>query len=255
MFPLHLFGLLYAVRKDAVKEEMKMRLDKYISNYAGLSRREARQAVRGGLVAVDGVEAVLESMRVETEQTVTLTGSVIQAELYVYYMMNKPSGVITATKDARQKTVLDLMPVQKREIFPVGRLDKDTEGLLILTDDGGLAHQLLSPANHVEKVYEVTYEGELDKNAVEIFSQGMDIGEKRLTKPARLELIGPGKAKLTISEGKFHQVKRMFATCGASVTELKRTAFAGLLLDEMLAPGKYRKLAEWEIEKLKAGGR
>lgn len=238
-----------------MKEEMKMRLDKYLSSYAGVSRKEARQAVRGGSVTVDHVTATSESMKVEPGQTVTLHGDTVQAEMFVYYMMNKPAGVITATRDAHHKTVLELMPDLRREIFPMGRLDKDTEGLLILTDDGALAHRLLSPAHHVEKVYEVAYEGELVKTAVEEFSRGIDIGERRFTKPAKLELLAPGKATLAISEGKYHQVKRMFAVSGAHVTGLRRTAFAGILLDETLASGEYRKLTEWEIEKLRDSGR
>lgn len=231
-----------------------MRLDKYLSSYAGVSRKEARQAVRGGLVAVDGVTAQTESMKVETEQTVTLRGCTVQAEEFVYYMMNKPAGVITATKDAHDKTVLDLMPEQPRTLFPMGRLDKDTEGLLILTDDGALAHRLLSPKYHVEKVYEVDYTGKLAETAIEDFSKGLEIGERRPTKPAQLELVSPGRARLTIAEGKFHQVKRMFAVSGARVTGLKRIAFASLVLDETLAPGGCRRLTKQEEELLRAQG-
>lgn len=232
-----------------------MRLDKYLSSYAEMSRKEARQAVRSGAVQVDGVVVKSESERVEPEQQVMLSGNVIHAEEFVYYMMNKPAGVITATKDSRDKTVLDLMPEVRREVFPMGRLDKDTEGLLILTDDGALAHRLLSPAYHVEKVYEVDYEGELPQTAAEDFWRGLDIGERRVTKPARLECVAVGKARLAISEGKFHQVKRMFAVEGTHVTGLKRTAFAGLCLDESLAPGDYRKLTEVEIGQLRNGGK
>lgn len=234
---------------------MKMRLDKYLSSYAGISRKEARQVVRGGSVTVDHMTATSESMKVESGQIVSLHGDTVQAEMFVYYMMNKPAGVITATRDAYDKTVLDLMSDLRREIFPMGRLDKDTEGLLILTDDGALAHRLLSPAHHVEKVYEVVYEGELPETAVEEFAHGLDIGERRLTKPAKLELVAPGKATLTILEGKYHQVKRMFAVSGVRVTGLRRTAFAGLDLDETLFPGEYRKLTEWEIERLRDSGR
>ena len=169
---------------------MLFRSDKYLSSYAGMTRKEARQAVRCGVVQVDGVVVKSESEHVETDQQILLNSIEVQAEEFVYYMMNKPTGVITATKDARNKTVLDLMPEIKREIFPMGRLDKDTEGLLILTDDGALTHRLLSPAHHVEKVYEVEYEGELPKTAVEDFARGLDIGERRITKAARLEQIG-----------------------------------------------------------------
>jgi len=232
-----------------------MRLDKYLSTYAGMSRKEARQAVRNGVVSVDGTIEKVESRKVEREQRITVNGNPIQAEEFVYYMMNKPAGFLTATKDAHDKTVLDLMPSVQRNIFPMGRLDKDTEGLLILTDDGVLAHRLLSPAYHVEKVYEVNYEGELPETAVEDFSQGIDIGEKHRTKPARLEIIASGKARLAISEGKFHQVKRMFAVAGTCVTGLKRIAFAGLVLDDKLASGAYRRLTEEEVKQLRMGGK
>ena len=231
-----------------------VRLDKYLSSYAGMTRKEARQAVRRGVVQVDGVVVKSESEHVETDQQILLNGIEVQAEEFVYYMMNKPAEVITATKDARNKTVLDLMPEIKREIFPMGRLDKDTEGLLILTDDGALTHRLLSPAHHVEKVYEVEYEGELPKTAVEDFARGLDIGERRITKAARLEIVAPGQARLAISEGKFHQVKRMFAVEGTRVTGLKRTVFAGVHLDESLASGAYRRLTEEEMKQLRIGG-
>ena len=192
-----------------------MRLDKYVSAYTSMSRKEARQAVRRGLVSVDGVTVKSESAKVEMGQLVTVGQQAVQAEEFVYYMMNKPAGVVTATKDAHDKTVLDLMPEINRPVFPMGRLDKDTEGLLILTDDGALAHRLLSPKYHVEKVYEVDYEGELAEAAVDTFANGLDIGERRLTKPAVLSRVAPGRARLAISEGKFHQVKRMFAVSGA----------------------------------------
>lgn len=232
-----------------------MRLDKYLSAYAGMTRKEARQAVHRGVVAVDGIVVKSESMKVEAGRSVTLNGETVQAEEFVYYMMNKPAGVITATKDTHDKTVLDLVPEIRRAVFPMGRLDKDTEGLLILTDDGALSHRLLSPKFHVEKVYEVEYEGELAETAVDAFARGLDIGERRLTKPASLLLVTPGRAELTLSEGKFHQVKRMFAVSGACVTGLRRIAFAGITLDEALAPGDCRRLTEAEVEHLRSQGK
>ena len=141
----------------------------------------------------------------------------------------------------------------KRELFPMGRLDKDTVGLLILTDDGMLAHRLLSPAHHVAKVYDVVYEGTLPENAVVLFAEGLEIGERKKTLPAKLELMKSGHARLTISEGKFHQVKRMFAVLGAKVTKLARVSFGGINLDPALKPGEYRKLTENEINQLKEG--
>lgn len=228
-----------------------MRLDKFLSAYAGVSRKEARQLVREGHVLVDGKQERSENVKVTREQQITLDGEAVQGEESVYYMMNKPSGVISATRDERARTVLDLMPEVWRPVFPIGRLDKDTEGLLILSDDGALAHRLLSPAYHVEKTYEVRYEGDLRETVAEEFRQGIDIGERRKTKPAQLELLAPGRARLTISEGKFHQVKRMFAAAGGQVTGLRRVAMAGLLLDENLKPGEYRRLSEEEIEQLR----
>lgn len=231
-----------------------MRLDKYLASYAGVSRKEARQLVRRGHVSVDGRVVKSETVKVNREQQITLDGEEIQGEEYVYYMMNKPAGVVSATRDERDRTVLDLMPEVQRDIFPMGRLDKDTEGLLILTDDGALAHRLLSPAYHVDKTYEVEYEGNLHETAAADFLLGIDIGERRMTKPAKLELLSPGRARLTISEGKFHQVKRMFAVAGGQVTGLRRVTMAGILLDETLAPGEYRRLSEEEVEQLRRAG-
>ncbi len=235
------------------RKDKNVRLDKYLSSYAGMTRKEARRAVRSGDVQVEGAVVKSESKQVEINQEILVRGEKTEAEEFVYYMMNKPKGVITATRDTKDKTVMDLMPVMKRDIFPMGRLDKDTEGLLILTDDGALAHRLLSPARHVDKTYEVTYEGQLPDTAVEDFQNGLDIGERRITKPAVLEIKEPGKARVIISEGKFHQVKRMFAAEGVFVTGLKRTVFAGLCLDNRLAPGESRKLTETEIECLRIG--
>lgn len=232
-----------------------VRLDKYLSAYTELSRKDAKKAIRSGRVLVGHQTVFFEDSKVTDEEEVWLDGEPVQAEPYVYYMMNKPSGVLSATKDARDKTVLDLIETSKRAVFPVGRLDKDTEGLLLLTDNGELSHILLSPRYHVDKVYEICYDGELKPDAVADFDRGIDIGEKHLTKPARLELLSEGKARLTISEGKFHQVKRMIAKEGGRVTYLKRIAMAGIVLDGALGPGEYRRLTENEIEILKKSGR
>lgn len=221
-----------------------MRLDKYLSTYAPMSRREAKAAVKKGRVSIDGKTAGSEDQKVTEGQTVCLDHVVVTASEYVYYMLNKPAGVVSATADRTERTVLDLMDVQGRQIFPVGRLDKDTEGLLILTDNGKLAHQLLSPKYHVEKVYEFVYEGELVADAAQCVAEGMDIGEKKQTLPAVLELLEKEdhRARLTLSEGKYHQVKRMVAKLGGHVTELRRISFGGIALDESLQPGEYRML-------------
>lgn len=229
-----------------------MRLDRYLAHYARMSRKEARAAVRQGRAALDGERVFREDCRVSEGMTVFLDGSALRAEEYVYYMLNKPPGVVSATSDRTERTVLDLVDTAGRDLFPVGRLDKDTTGLLILTDNGALAHRLLSPRYHVEKVYEFNYEGELVPDAVRLAAQGMDIGEKHLTEPALLELPAsrPHFARLSISEGKYHQVKRMAAKLGGHVTELRRVAFGGIALDETLQPGEYRRLTEEEIGRL-----
>lgn len=233
-----------------------MRLDRYLATYAGMTRKEARDAVRKGRVSVGGTKCLQENYKVaepsadnrENSVLVCLDGEIIDAEKYVYYMLHKPQGVLSATKDSKERTVLDLIETGGRDLFPVGRLDKDTEGLLLLTDDGELSHKLLSPKYHVEKVYEVHYEGELPKDAILQMEQGLDIGEKRITKPAVLELYENNIAHLTITEGKFHQVKRMFACLGTKVTYLKRLEMAGIALDVSLKPGEYRKLTEKEVQ-------
>lgn len=236
-----------------------IRLDRFLAAYAGMTRKEAKEAVRRGRVAVAGVCCREENRKVPepagdgtaSEVMILVDGMPVTAEKYVYYMLNKPQGVISATRDDRERTVLDLIDAGGRELFPVGRLDKDTEGLLILTDDGELAHRLLSPRYHAEKMYEVHYEGELVEDAAEQMRAGIDIGEKNLTKPADLEILQPGRAYLTITEGKFHQVKRMIAAMGGKVIYLKRLQMAGLVLDEELAPGEWRKLSPDEVQLLR----
>lgn len=224
-----------------------MRLDKYLATYTDMSRKEAKIAIKKGRVQVDDEVMKKEDFKVCGEHKVLVDGQVLEAEEFVYYMLNKPAGVVSATQDKTQTTVVELLKKQGRELFPVGRLDKDTEGLLIMTDDGMLAHRLLSPKFHVEKTYEIIYAGELADDAVEQMAEGIDIGEKRHTLPAKLELLGDGRARLTISEGKFHQVKRMIAKTGGTVTYLKRISMAGLELDATLQPGEYRKLTDGEI--------
>lgn len=228
----------------------KMRLDKYVAAYTDKSRKEAKNLIRNGKVTVDGDVCQKEDDKVTRSQCICLQGERIQAEAYVYYMLNKPAGVVSATKDAKERTVVELIENTGREVFPVGRLDKDTEGLLFLTDDGALSHRLLSPKYHVEKVYEVTYEGTLLQEAKERFLTGIDIGEKQLTKPAGLCVPTPGRAIVTLSEGRFHQVKRMIAAVGGKVTYLKRIRMAGIELDPALTNGAWRRLKQEEISML-----
>lgn len=229
----------------------KIRLDKYLATYTKRSRKEAKKAIRVGEVSVDGVVVIKETEKVSLEQQVCVKGTMIQAKEYQYWMLNKPKGVVSATKDNRDTTVVELLPERAGTLFPVGRLDKDTEGLLLLTNDGELAHHLLSPTHHVKKTYYIEYDGELDGQAVTIVKSGLDIGEKKKTKPAQLYLQEEGKAFLTIEEGKFHQVKRMIAALGGKVTYLKRLSMAKLVLDEDLEPGQCRELSEDEVRQLK----
>jgi 16S rRNA pseudouridine516 synthase len=181
-------------------------------------------------------------------------GKKIAYEQFEYYMLNKPAGVVSATIDARDKTVIDLIEEKNRkDLFPVGRLDKDTEGLLLITNDGELAHQLLSPKKHVDKVYYAKVEGHVTDEDVELFQRGVDIGEKEQTLPAKLVILQSGvisEVHLTIQEGKFHQVKRMFEAVNKKVIYLKRLSMGTLQLDETLLPGEYRRLTEEELQRL-----
>ena len=169
-------------------------------------------------------------------------------------MMNKPAGVVSATKDPKEKTVLDLFKEQRRkDLFPVGRLDKDTVGLLLVTNDGELSHRLLAPGKHVDKIYYAKIDGEVNSEDADAFAQGIDIGDEKLTLPARLEILTSGKEseiRLTIQEGRFHQVKRMFEARGKKVIYLRRESMGTLVLDPQLREGEYRPLTEEELKKL-----
>lgn len=231
-----------------------MRLDKFLSHYAEMTRKEAKEAIKKGRITVDGLRAGSPEQKVDEKQDICVDGMPLQAETHLYYMMNKRSGVLSATKDTKAGTVLDDVAKEDQRghaLFPVGRLDKDTVGLLILTDDGELAHQLLSPRYHVEKTYYARYEGELDPEAAVRFREGIDIGEPQKTKPAVLEVLPNHQVSITISEGKYHQVKRMMARVGGHVTYLKRIKMAGIPLDKNLPEGSYRLLTENEIMMLK----
>ena len=192
-------------------------------------------------------------------QKVFLDGRMISYVTMEYYMLNKPSGVLTATMDKNAKTVLDLMDVKRKDLFPVGRLDKDTEGLLLITNDGELAHNLLAPKKHVDKTYYARAAGRIREEAIKLFADGLHVDDEFTALPAKLELKGYNEKDnytdviITIHEGKFHQVKRMFAVLGAKVTKLARVSFAGINLDPALKPGEYRKLTENEINQLKEG--
>ncbi len=225
------------------------RLDKIISATGKKSRREVREMVRQGRVLVDGKPAPAADMKVDPQAAVILLdGEPLGYEKFTYVMLHKPAGVLTATEDRRQETVLDLLPpeLRRRALSPVGRLDKDTEGLLLLTNDGQLAHRLLSPKSHVDKVYYARVDGALEPGDIAAFAAGMTLGDGLECLPAGLEILSPTEALVTLREGKFHQVKRMLAARGKPVLYLKRLSMGRLRLDPALAPGAWRMLTEEE---------
>ena len=229
------------------------RLDKIISATGKKSRREVKLLVKQGRILVDGVPAAAPEMKVDPAVSeILLDGEDIGYRRFTYIMLHKPAGVLSAVEDRRQKTVLDLLPeeLQKRGLSPVGRLDKDTEGLLLLTNDGELTHKLLSPRHHVDKVYYARVEGTLEQADCDAFAAGMTLGDGLECMPAGLEILSPGEALVTLQEGKFHQVKRMLAARGKPVTYLKRLSMGPLQLDEILQPGQFRYLTEEELQSL-----
>ena len=225
-----------------------MRLDKYLSEMGAGTRSELKKAVRAGRVTVNGVKARDASMHVEEGDEIFMDGERVAYEQFVYYLMNKPAGVISATEDTRDRTVLDLLEGQQRKgLFPVGRLDRDTEGLLLITNNGELAHRLLSPKNHVDKVYFARLDAPVGETERRLFAEGLRVDETFTAMPAGLEILDPGnEVKVTIREGKFHQIKRMFEAVGREVLYLKRLSMGPLALDGSLPPGAYRRLKEEE---------
>ncbi len=229
------------------------RLDKLLAGTGKWSRREVKALVRQGLVRVDGrLAASAEDKLDPAAAIVTVAGETISLRRFTYVMLHKPAGVLTATEDRKQPTVLDLLPPELRRIglAPVGRLDKDTEGLLLLTNDGELAHRLLSPRYHVDKRYLARVDGELSAADTEAFARGMTLGDGLECLPAGLEVLPDRVCIVTLREGKFHQVKRMLAARGAPVLYLKRLSMGPLTLDDSLAAGAYRLLRAEEISAL-----
>lgn len=241
-----------------------MRLDKFLCDMNCGTRSLVKKDIKNGLVSVNGIIIRRSEFQVdEMRDQICYQGSLCQYEKYVYYMLNKPAGVVSATRDEKNETVLSFFhagPGQApkpgsgpaADLFPVGRLDKDTEGLLLLTNDGALAHRLLSPVSHVDKTYECLLAAPATEAQIQALEKGVDIGEKRLTLPAKVSVQAPQKILLTITEGKFHQVKRMLKTVGNEVVHLKRVRMGALSLDEQLAPGQYRKLTQEEIKMLQS---
>ena len=231
------------------------RLDKILASTGRWSRREVKELVRRGRVTVDGRIAASPEEKTDPEQAdLRVDGEKILYARYTYVMLNKPAGVLTATEDRRQKTVLDLLsePLRRKGLAPVGRLDKDTEGLLLLTDDGELAHRLLSPRYHVDKCYYALVSADLESGDPEAFAAGMILEDGLRCLSAGLEILSPRECLVTLREGKFHQVKRMLAARGKPVIRLRRLSMGPLALDESLKPGEYRLLTEEETAALRA---
>lgn len=233
-----------------------IRLDKFLADAGQGTRSQVKNYIKQGLVAVNDVPEKRADRKVDTERdTVSLKGKLLTHEELVYYMLHKPQGVVSATKDEREKTVLSLITEDKRrDLFPVGRLDKDTEGLLLITNDGKLANNLLTPGKHVAKKYFARIKGVVTEQEVERFARGVDIGDEELTMPAELLVQSSGEESeviITITEGRYHQIKRMFEALGMKVIYLKRISMGELCLDETLPCGAYRRLTEEEIETIR----
>lgn len=231
-----------------------IRLDKLLCDLNLGSRSQVKELLKKGLVLVNGeIVRKPETKIEETTALLCVQGKEYRYNKFVYYMLHKPAGVVSATTDKREKTVMDLLPyIPARDLFPVGRLDKDTQGLLLITNDGALAHNLLAPTKHVEKTYWVKSTPPLSIKAVQSLRTGVDIGDETPTRPAKLVQESENVWLLTITEGRFHQVKRMFHAVGSEVVCLKRLRMGSLILDEALPPGACRELTEEELARLKA---
>lgn len=246
-----------------------MRIDRFLAECGIGSRSEVKQLMKKGLVDVNGITVKKPEFKVDAEtDRVTVKGKTVCFELYEYVMLYKPAGCVTAVRDTRQKTVMEYLGAENQtysvsetdadclhrpDLAPVGRLDLDTEGLLLLTNDGELAHRMLAPKSHVNKTYFAKVQGYVNEEDVQAFAGGLEIGEKRPTLPAKLEILcgdDISEIELTVQEGKFHQVKRMFEARGKKVLYLKRISMGGVDLDKSLSPGQWRYLTREEIRRL-----
>lgn len=233
-----------------------MRIDKYLSDCGICSRREASAACAAGRIRIDGKAVKKASEQIDpARSTLTLDQMPIIYQKYHYVLLNKPQGVVSATDDKKEKTVLDLLPPEyaRLSLFPCGRLDKNTTGLVLLTDDGPLAHRLLSPHRHVEKEYAFTVKFALPDDAVKALEGGVDIGERAVTKPCRIYMDSPKSGRIVLTEGKYHQIKRMMETVGNKITALQRERFGPIKLGE-LPSGQTRSLTAAEIAALQSEG-
>ena len=231
-----------------------MRIDKFLSNMGIASRTESSKAARSGLVLVNGAPVRKADIHIDPEKDViTYCGRKIEYRKYTYILMNKPDGVVSATEDGRDKTVIDLLPeeLQKLDLFPCGRLDKHTLGLVMLTDDGDLAHRLLSPKNHVKKKYRFESKFPLTDEEIEYLEKGATLEDGYVTKPSQIQLNGDKKSGyITLVEGKYHQIKRMLESVNNKITYLERVTFGPLTLDGSLDRGEWRFLTKNEIDEL-----
>ncbi|HIU03570.1 MAG TPA: rRNA pseudouridine synthase [Candidatus Onthocola gallistercoris] len=233
--------------------DKKIRLDKYLADMGMGTRSGIKSAIRKGQVQVNGVVARSSDQKVAGSDLIQFNGQTVTYLQWEYILLNKPAGVLSATEDKKDRTVLDLIESpRKGDLFPVGRLDKDTEGLLLITNDGALAHRLLAPKSHVAKVYYAEVSGKVTRTDVDLFASGLQVDASFKALPAKLEIISAdenrSKIRLEIYEGKFHQVKRMFQAVGKEVQYLKRLSMGPLVLDKTLEPGQWRRLDEKEIQ-------
>ena len=232
---------------------MQKRLDKFLCDLNIGTRSQVKSFIQKGMVSVNDEIIKKPECKVTDSDTICYQGQVLSTEQYAYYMLHKPAGVISATEDKVQTTVLDYFKEEAcRDLYPVGRLDKDTEGLLLITNDGELGHRLLSPRHHIPKTYYVELQHSVSEENIHILETGVDIGEKRLTLPAKIQIISENRIYITIIEGKFHQIKRMFEVVDNRVLYLKRVAMGELTLDESLPKGQYRRLTQDEISYIKS---
>ena len=235
--------------------EKPQRLDKLLAGQSTLSRKQVRELVREGAVCVDNLPVRAPDYKVPRGAVITVQGRRLQIRQYLYLMLNKPAGVVSASRDSRTPTVVDLVPPHfaRKGLFPAGRLDKDTTGFVLLTDDGQLAHRLLAPKNEIPKTYVATLNQPVTPEMAAAFAQGVLLADGSRCLPAALAPLGSHTARVVLHQGMYHQVKRMFAALGARVTALERTAIGQLVLDPALPPGRCRPLSENELVLLQAG--
>lgn len=232
------------------------RLDKLLAAQSTISRKDVKGLVRKGLVSVNGVVVKSADLKIDIQKDkVSLCGEPVTLTKYSYIMMNKPAGVVSATRDGREKTVVDLVPeyLLRDGLFPAGRLDKDTLGFMLITNDGDFAHRILSPKNHVPKTYVAQLDQPIDQDIISKFEEGFALDVKTNCKPASLKIIETGERELVeviLVEGMYHQIKRMFEHFGRKVVHLKRIRMGALYLDEKLEPGECRELTQDELRKI-----